>query len=480
MECFLIYLIKKLNNTIMRYRYNNVLLDKYQTRAVLCDEKYYLVVAGAGSGKTLTICAKIDYLLNNGIKKNNILCLSFTNETVNNLKAKLEGVDVMTFHKFALNYLPNNNYKICNDYLLKYIIDEYFESIIYDGTNKLLDVYLAENEIIKEKFIQNFKNICLCFIHTLKAYNYNLNDLYTIIKKTNSFEDKVLLIIIFKIYYLYEEEKTSQNLIDFDDLLILASSYISKIKFFKYKYIIIDEYQDTSPLRFNLIKTIIENFSINLICFGDDFQSIYGFNGCNLDIFLNFKKNIGGKILKLKYTYRCPKDIVDISYRFIKKNKKQLRKQLISTRYIKNSINVIYTKNITKTYYEIIENIDNILILGRNNKDINLINNGNISYKNKIVRFLTVHSSKGLESDYVIIINLIDDYLGFPNKIKENNIFKYIKKDEYLEEERRLFYVALTRCKNKVFLLTNKANQSEFINELFKDYKFKIKTFNFN
>ena len=468
------------NNTIMKYKYKDITLDKYQTKAVLCNDKRCLVVAGAGSGKTLTICAKIDYLLKNGIDNKNILCLSFTNETVNSLKRRLNNIDVMTFHKFALNIIPNNKYKLCNDYLLKYIIDEYFESYINDGTSILLDIYLKDNEIDKNEFLKYFKTVSLNFIHTLKAYDYTLEDLLSIIKKTSIFNDKVLLIIIFKIFYLYEEEKNSQNIIDFDDLLNLGRIYVSKLKYFKYKYIIIDEYQDTSIIRYNLIKTIIDKFSINLICFGDDYQSIYGFNGCNLDVFLNFKKNMKGKIIKLKYTYRCPKDIVDVSYYFIKKNKKLLKKSLRSNKYVRNSINVIYTSNITNTYYKIIESLDNILILGRNNKDILLINNGDYSYKDKSIKFLTVHSAKGLESDNVIIVNLVDDRLGFPNKIKEMSIYKYVKCDPQIEEERRLFYVALTRCKNKVFIITNKVSSSVFIKELLKDYKFKIKTFNFD
>ena len=464
----------------MKYKYNEITLDKYQTKAVLCEYNRYLVVAGAGSGKTLTICAKVDFLLKNGIKNSEILCLSFTNETVNSLKNKLNNIDVMTFHKFALSLLPKNKYKLCNDYLLKYIIDEYFEAFIIDGTNKILDIYLKENELDKENFLEYFKNIILNYIHTLKSYNYTLEDLFIIIKKAKPFEDKVLLIIIFKIYYIYEEEKESQNIIDFDDLLNLGRLYVNKFKYFKYKYIIIDEYQDTSIIRFNLIKTIIDKFSINLICFGDDFQSIYGFNGCNLDIFLNFKKNFNGKILKLRHTYRCPKDVVDISYYFIRKNKKLLRKRLISTNYIKNSINIIYTQNITKAYYEIIEKIDNIIILGRNNSDVYLINNGNYSYKGKNIRFLTIHSAKGLESDNIIVVNMTNNKLGFPNNISEMNIYKYVNNEPQIEEERRLFYVALTRCKNTIYLITNKTSTSIFIKELIKDYKFKIKTFNFN
>ena len=451
------------------------MLDRYQKKAVYCNFKKYLVVAGAGTGKTFTIIAKVNYLIKNGIDPNKILCLSFTNETVNDLKNKINS-PVYTFHKFAISLLPKDKYKISPSYLLNYIVDEYFESFIYDGTDKLLNIYLSENNLSSICFLPILKKIIISFINTFKSYGYDINYLFRLIKDPSiNYYDRILLIIIFKIFYLYEEEKYSRNIIDFNDMLILGTDYVDKINYFKYKYIIIDEYQDTSLVRYNLINKIVDKFSLNLILFGDDYQSIYGFNGCDLNLFLKYK----GPIIKLKYTYRNPKDIVDISYRFIRKNKRQIRKRLISYKYIKDSINVIYTSDITKTFNYLAKDLDDILILGRNNKDINLINNGNLNYKSKSIRFLTVHASKGLESDYVFIINVIDDSLGFPNKIKEYDVFKYIKEDDHINEERRLFYVAITRARKKVFIFTNKVNPSVFVTELLKCYKFKIKTFNF-
>ena len=114
-----------------KYELNGIVLDKYQSRAVFCNKKNYLVVAGAGSGKTLTIVAKVDYLLKNNVKNDKILCISFTNETVNNLKNKISyNVDILTFHKLALNIIKDNKqyFGISPDNLLKYIVDEFFNS----------------------------------------------------------------------------------------------------------------------------------------------------------------------------------------------------------------------------------------------------------------------------------------------------------------------------------------------------------------
>ena len=216
---------------------------------------------------------------------------------------------------------------------------------------------------------------------------------------------------------------------------------------------------------------------------GDDFQSIYSFSGTDISLFIKFRRYFrNGKILKLRKTFRNPKDVVDISYRFVLSNRGQIRKRLISTNYIDNSIIVVYADNPLKAFKIISKDLDNILILSRNKKDIlnilddeiNLENN-KIIYNNKNIKYLMIHSSKGLEGDYVFILNCIDDVLGFPNKIRENELFKYIKdSNNNLDEERRLFYVALTRCKKRVYIFTQKERESIFVKELIKKYKRKI------
>ena len=470
---------------IPKITFNNKTLDKYQTRVVLNNSKASLVIAAAGSGKTFTIAAKINYLVNElKINPKHILCISFTNETVNDMKRVFTNnnldIDVLTFHKLSMSILGKKEYRISFTSLLPYIVSEYLESIIYEtNLGNLYNSYINDNHIN----IEYLYNVICSFINTFKSYGLSINDFIYIIKHSYNYEDKLLLIIIFKIYIIYEEELSSMGLLDFDDLIMNAIDKIDRLKYFKYKYIIIDEYQDTSFIRYRLIKKLYNKFDINLTCVGDDYQSIYKFNGCDIDLFTNFNKYFdNSKILKLKYTYRNPKDVVNISSRFIMKNKYQLSKRLISNRYVDKAINIVYYKDIYCAYKKVIEDIDNILILGRNNNDINMLNNGDISYKDKNIRYLTIHKSKGLEEDNVIIINLLDSNNSLPSKIKEYEIFKYIKKkDNYLyEEERRVFYVAITRCKSRVFLFTKKNRESIFVKELVKDYKLKINIFKFD
>ena len=481
------------NNIIMNtffmhktIEFNGIKLDKYQSKAVMCDAKSYLVIAGAGSGKTLTIAAKIDYLIKNNVSPNKILCISFTNESVNSLKKVLEKnniiVDVKTFHRLSLDIIGKEYNISSSDYLL-YITEEYFNSYIYlDNTYLLIEEYLSNSK--KLKFLIN---TIVTFIHYMKSLIIDINHILTLTKnKDIDIDNRIILLIIIKIYILYYEELKSVNRIDFDDMINKAKDKVLSLKYFKYSHIIIDEYQDTSYGKYKLIKNIKDKFNTNLMAVGDDYQSIYSFTGCDLSLFTKFKKLFkGSKIIKLKYTYRNSSDIVEISKRFVIKNRNQINKRLISKKYINKSINIVYIENYIDSFISIVKELKNVLVLGRNNNDIyKIIDNDRLTILNdKIIfkddeslniKFLTVHSSKGLEEDDVIILNNIDDVLGFPNKIIENEVLDYIFINKSKEEERRLFYVALTRSRNKVFLFTIRNKESIFIKELLRDFKYKI------
>ena len=208
---------------------------------------------------------------------------------------------------------------------------------------------------------------------------------------------------------------------------------------------------------------------------GDDWQSIYSFTGSNLEIFTNFKKMFpNSKIIKLKNTYRNSKELIKITEKFINKNRKQIKKKLKSKKSIKHAINIYYyDQDIKEVLNKIIKENKNekLIILGRNNKDINKIPE---EHKNK---YMTIHKSKGLESENTIIINLENKYDSLPSKITDSEFLKYVKSniDNYpYAEERRLFYVALTRTKNKNFLIVKRDNPSVFIKELIKNNNIKI------
>ena len=479
-------------------------LDSEQEACVKDESKNLLVVAGAGSGKTLTILGKILFLVHEKhIKPNEILCISFTNAASNSLKEKIKtelniDMNVYTFHKLALEILKNENYEIAPTDSLETIIEELFN---YDYNKKESTLYkylnIKSNKEFKNTDTKALKALIAKFIRLFKANNYKLDKFIEFHKTINNpvnilhyKKEKLFLILVINTLLNYNKYLEINRFIDFDDMLSLSKKYVDKYGVInKYKYIIIDEFQDTSNVRFDLIKSIINKTNAKLMVVGDDFQSIYRFNGCDLDLFINFNKIFkNSKTLKIQKTYRNSNELITIAGNFIMKNKDQIKKELKSDKHIDNPINIIYTKNNINSLIESIynENHGKILLLGRNNLDIKkyvnkylVINKDKLIYtKNKDIdiTFMSIHKSKGLEYDNVIILNNIDDKLGFPNQIIDNRILRLVSsKSKYpFDEERRLFYVALTRTKNKVYLITEKGKESIFIKELNKNHKIKI------
>ena len=417
---------------------------------------------------------------------------------------------VYTFHKLSLEILKDKKeYEIAEPSLLENIIHEFFEETILDY-NKHMKIVLEYFEIKIKNSIKNsylnfyYKNkkeieilekLLSTFIHLLKCNNYNINDFNIFLKearKTFSYKkykkEKRFLILALNIYLLYMNYLLENNEIDFDDMIINATNQVIENGITKkYKYIIIDEYQDTSYIRFKLIKEIINKTDANLMVVGDDFQSIYRFTGCDLSLFLNFTNYFpDAKIMKIQNTYRNSQQLIKIAGDFVMKNKNQIHKNLHSNKNLTNPIQIIYYDDIKKQFKELILKIYNstnhsILVLGRNNKDIYMVLDNDFKLENDIIiyknnqnikiTYLTIHKSKGLEDENVIIINLENNILGFPNQIKDEKVLRFVSKnyEKYpYSEERRLFYVALTRTKNYVYLLVPHKNPSVFIDEIKK------------
>ena len=459
---------------------NGYPLDEYQRKVVFSEEKYTMVIAGAGSGKSTTMIGKIKYLINvKNINPKEIVAISFTNESVNSLKESLEknnifNINVTTFHKLALTFLDNK--PIIKEDCLEYIVKEYLYMNQY--TSKSLIILKAFNKISYQSITSNIDNNSKSIIKILNmchTNNYQIKDFLKVKDKIPFWNKKqllCLLYIIMDLYYLYIEEKEAVGKIDFDDMIINATFLIKDINI-SFKHIIVDEYQDTSLIRVKFLQELINKCHANLTVVGDDYQSIYKFNGCDLNIFLNFYKYFPNpQIFKLQNTYRNSQELINISKGFILKNPYQIKKKLVSNKHLNNPIRIVYYKNNQEQkLLELTSTIESkygkVLILGRNNYDLSKITSKELNY-------LTVHKSKGLEEDNIIIINLEDSMYGLPNKVIDLPIEKYLfnHKNNYpYDEERRLFYVALTRTKNYVFLFVNKNNESAFVKEIKKNLK---------
>ncbi len=489
----------------------NIKLDENQRRIILTDEKYTMVIAGAGSGKTTTISAKVNYLIEKRkIKDDEIIIISFTNQAVQELKNRINidfkhNIEITTFHKLGYQIIKDNNKdypKINKDDLIlkKCIKDELLNKELNKNQKKDNKLLKKIKMIIKNKLKKNKHDIGQKQINTIAQYISLYKSKIHHYKENGVKKQSRHIKIASKIYNRYNEELKKHNLIDFDDIINEANKIVdtsNKLKF-KYKYIIIDEYQDISENRYNLIKNISTKINTKIMVVGDDWQCIYSFAASNINLFTNFKKNVEYcEILKIEKTYRNSQQLIDIAGQFIQKNSNQIKKQLTSDKQLERPITIIeykvkeknnqnereQKKAIKKALNYIIEKYGkekNILILGRYKFDKNNILDEEIIEKepNKIVykkypeikiEYLTIHSSKGLGYDNVILINAKKTALGFPSKIKTNKILKHLiieDKGIKYSEERRLFYVALTRTKNEILILTPKHNYSEFIKEI--------------
>ena len=466
------------------YSVGKYILDDNQMQLLLNDNNS-LVIAGAGSGKTLTILGKINYLIENQVcSPEEILVISFTNASVNDIKTKINhNVNIYTFHKLAMTILESACYKynLCSSSFLKFIIEEHLQTCDLLEQRAILQFLKLECKykiFLNSKFYRSFCNLIETFINLFKTNNFTYKNINN---KDFSYLEKKILVIIFNIHQKYCHEKQSMQKLDFDDLIIYATT-LTKNTNLKYKYIIIDEFQDTSLIRLNLIKEIYKHTDSKIIVVGDDWQSIYRFSGCDLNIFLNFSNvfpNVSN--IKLTNTYRNSLELISIASEFIQKNPLQIKKDLISEK--RNEVPIVfvpytYKKAILKKLLnELISKFDDIMILGRNNKDIfeymdddYQLENNSLYYKNISIKYFTVHKSKGLEADVVIILNCDNNNLGFPNKIENNPIVDKLLPNNEIKfaEERRLFYVAITRCKISTYLIYNKKAPSIFLKEIKK------------
>lgn len=488
---------------------NNYLLDEVQTSFIINNDKYSIIIAGAGAGKTLTIVGKIKYLLEHHFFLNNeICCLSFTNETVNNLNSNIfknchQHIAVFTFHKLAISILEIEQveFDIAPPNLLEKTIDDFFMNHCYGNYEvkkivmRLFSFSLFKNDHVWSNIVQStefkkFKKTIYTFICLMKSNGYSKDDFGNFFKNIRY---QKYFIIIYAIYINYESSKFQNGWLDFDDL-ILQATHILKERGCKlpFKMIIIDEFQDTSQARFSLIQEIVLQNDASFCVVGDDYQSIYHFSGCDLDLFLNFKRYYpSAQIYKLLRTYRNSDELVKIAGNFIQKNPYQLKKELISSKHLDKPIVLCFFKKQSQALDLLLKKIpsnEEILILGRNHFDLkkyasnalyDFAKNTQISFPKfplYKVNYMTIHASKGLESDIVILLNVSDDIYGIPSKMKDEKLLSFVKKSQFFpfEEERRLFYVALTRTKSYIYLLIPSNCPSCFIKELRKEKNVKI------
>lgn len=294
-----------------------------------------------------------------------------------------------------------------------------------------------------------------------------------------------------KVYEKYDFILKSNEEHDFDDLLIESAKLVNENKYKSpFKLIIVDEFQDTSQARARFIQSLLNQVpEAKLFCVGDDWQAIYRFAGSDISIFKHFEKVFGyTKQTQLTQTFRSNQGIANIASGFIQKNKAQLQKVVKAIDKTASKVVEINfsTKNqeineyLLKTIVEINKantgkgKKKSIFILGRYNHHKPNLGNNLSFFNNCTVQFKTIHSSKGLQADYVILVGLNKGGGAFPAEKEDDPLLNMVlpqPETHAFAEERRLFYVALTRAKEKVFLIGERG--SVFLEEITKDPSFK-------
>ena len=264
------------------------------------------------------------------------------------------------------------------------------------------------------------------------------------------------------------------NEIDFNDMIKKATQYLraGKVRI-NCKYVLVDEFQDISQSRSRLLIALLDqNPECKLLCVGDDWQSIYRFAGSDLNIMVNFEEHFGTtETMFLDETFRFNNKIADFSTKFIIKNPKQIPKKIKTHKHVKEpSVSVYYCYDQLQTLRSILYKLNkeggSVFILGRyrNNEP-----DAKLEYSNLNIEYLTAHKSKGTQADYVVIIGLESGRMGFPCEITDDPVLDLVlsKQDSYPHsEERRLFYVAVTRAKKHVYLIADESSPSVFVKEI--------------
>jgi superfamily I DNA/RNA helicase len=472
-------------------RYNDL-----QKKAIITDSKKILCIAGAGSGKTSVLTKRIEFLVKyKGLNPGKILAITFTRKARQEMAQRLAklgvSVHVETFNSF------------CEKILNKYgnIIYGRPISVISYGNkvmgissalsnigltmDKAIDSYFSEQQKrnkTKEQMYNIFMNDCFMILDYFKTKNKELYDF----SKEAELKDKNNAIMLFKICSYLKNYMNLSGLRDYTDQIIDATKFFrdNKESIPEFSYILVDEFQDVNSMQIELLDLLNPE---NLFVVGDPRQSIFGWRGSNIKYILDFEnKYLNSEVITLTKNYRSSKHLVEFMNLTIKdmklpdlENHKEGEKDIKLLNFDSEEkefnfvANEILSLNIEK---------DQIFVLARTNRQIaeltklmnqkqipiivktDEINNPTYDKKDHVT-LATIHAIKGLEAKVVFIVGVNE--MNFPCKASDHPVIEMIKMEEYdkEEEEKRLFYVAISRAKQRLYLTYSGKRVSYFVND---------------
>ncbi len=300
---------------------------------------------------------------------------------------------------------------------------------------------------------------------------------------------RLFLDLYWQIAERWDAKLAADGSVDFEDMIVAAADHLEAGRIVTpWRLVLVDEFQDASRARARLTRALVNPPGRHLLVVGDDWQSINRFAGADISVMTGFSKWFGpGPSLKLQTTFRSPQTLADTASAFVSKNPQQLSKEVRSAQALPGCrVRLIVASAADYQQAELYVELHSlakehrsqpatVLVLGRYNFDSQHMPRDDFAGLD--VTFRTVHSSKGLEADYVIILNVTSGTYGFPSAIRDDAVLSLAlaDADEYPHaEERRLFYVALTRARRHVTLVTVQGRESPFIAELLQDERLDV------
>ncbi|MDE1333533.1 DNA helicase IV [Vibrio aestuarianus] len=477
-------------------------LNLSQQYAVLLNDDHNLILAGAGSGKTSVLTARVAYLLQSHLAQaEELLLVAFGRDAAKEMEQRIdarigmaaEQVRVNTFHQLGLKILndvedgdvvispialdSNLKQAWCVDWLKKHWMtptnfkrwQKHLSNwpIAYLAGDDELGSHVENPKLIAwlEKQLDQLAMLGL----GKKELQQRLIDHHDYTRLNSE------LSLCWPCYQAWQQMLKEQKQIDFNIMISRATEYVVKGKFKSaWKFIMIDEYQDISAQRMALIQALCDQNpqTCNLFAVGDDWQSIYQFAGSDVDLTMGFTERFPhSTVHNLDTTYRFNDQLGAVANQFIQVNPNQIRKTLNSFKQQKQkSVFIAPSSNLEKILDQLnrqASQTKSVLLLGRNHyHKPELLKDWQNHYRSLDIEFMTCHASKGKEADFVIIVGV--DEGQFPARVKALHIDGALAQssDDFpYAEERRLFYVALTRAKEKVWI-THSGSGSMFVREL--------------
>jgi DNA helicase-4 len=484
-------------------------LNLSQREAVLINQDHNLVLAGAGTGKTSVLVARAGYLVaNQAAQPEEILMLAFGRKAAEEMRERLalkvnDRIKVATFHALGTQIIqsvederPNISPLALDDKAktqwIASTLKEQWETAASAKrwqkhlTQWRIPGFKADNSMEQQAKNEQLANWVWRHIELIGQSGLSKSDLLAVIDKSNNPATKQRmkseLGLLWPCFRAYEQHLKSNKQIDFNTMIQKAVEYVNDGKFVpEWHFIMVDEYQDISPQRLSLIEALCHSEEEakprpTLFAVGDDWQAIYRFAGADVNLTTGFADRFGSShITELDTTYRFNSMIGEVANTFIQQNPQQLRKELTSHKKQKRKAVTLLCQDLLEQ--ELVqlasqnEKPVTVLLLGRNNKQRpEKLKAWQTQWPQLNMAFMTCHGSKGREADFVFILDVNRGV--FPAPERETGLAACLqsKSEGYADaEERRLFYVALTRAKKHVWVCADPEKTSSFVNELIDD-----------